>query len=191
MAKTLDLTFWEYKLSVMPAFARTFSPRGTNFIYAAAYSQFGDKMLAEYDYTPTREEFLIRETKLFLKANLQHEKSHNTSVNFLEKLVNKIAAHLSYYVMYKYPMPESGKSQNKLRIRVQAELKKILFDENPYILSLKKQQEVNREFRQKSRSERKQISQNERRRDAAAAYRHSQQIMSIFAEAQNTPRKKR
>lgn len=191
MAKTLDLTFAEFKFHVMTAFASTFSPRGTNYVFSDAYDRLGDKMLAEYEYSREREQFLIEKSKLFLKVNLHHKESHNTSMNFLEKLANKIAAYLSYYVMNKYPIPESGKSKNKLRIRVQAELKQILFDENPYILSLQKQQEEKREFRKKTKAARKQIIKNQRRRDAADAYHHAQQIMSIFADAQNTPRKMR
>ena len=191
MAKTLDLTFAEFKRNVMTAFASTFSPRGTNYVCYDAYDRLGDTMLTEYDFSREREQFLIEKTKLFLKVNLSETESHNTSMNFLEKLANKIAAYLSYYVMNKYPIPESAKSKNKLRIRVQAELKQILFDENSYILSLKKQQEEKREFRQKSKSARKQIIKNQRRHDAADAYQHAQQIKSIFADAQNTPRKTR
>lgn len=191
MAKTLDLTFAEFKLHVMTAFASTFSPRGTNYVFSDAYDKLGDKMLAEYEYSREREQFLIEKAKLFLKINLSHTESHNTSMTFLEKLANKIAEYLSYYVMNKYPMPESGKSKNKLRIRVQAELKQILFDENPYILSLKKQQAQNREFRQKKKTERKKIIKGQKYQEAFAAYRVSCQIRSEFIDAQNTPRKKR
>ncbi|MGN0916605.1 MAG: hypothetical protein ACI4NZ_00110 [Candidatus Enterousia sp.] len=191
MAKTLDLTFAEFKFHVMTAFASTFSPRGTNYVFPDAYDRLGETMLTEYEFSREREQFLIEKAKLFLKVNLSHTESHNTSMNFLEKLANKIAAYLSCYVMNKYPIPESGKSKNKLRIRVQAELKQILFDENSYIVSLKKQQEEKREFRKKTKAARKKIIQNERRRDAADAYHHAQQIKSIFADAQHTPRKMR
>ncbi len=191
MTSALDKTFIEFKEWIMPLFAENFSPKETTFIHPDMYQRFGDRMLNEYDYTAKREEFLIEQTKLYIMICLNRSQSHNTSTNFLGKLLNKIAAYFSYYVMNKYPIPENKKSKNKARIRVQAELKKALFDDNAYIIILKQKQAENREHRAKPKSERKKETQEQRRQDAKEAYRRTQQIKGMFNDAQKTPRKKR
>lgn len=191
MASVLDTTFTEFKEWIMPLFAQTFSPKSTTFLYPTAYQIFGDRMLDEYDYTEKCEQFLITQTKFYIRTCLDRSQSHNVSTDFLEKLLNKIAAYFSYYIMNKYPIPESGKSKNKLRIRVQAELKKALFDDNEYIILLKQKQAINREFRRSSKSERRKTIREHRRQDAMNAYRRAQEIRSMFNDAQDTPRKKR
>lgn len=189
MAKTLDLTFADFLNWMLPQFAQKYNPRGTTFVHPDMYNQFGDKMLCEYDYTAQREQFLIEKAAFYMKNVLNRSQSHNISTNFLEKLANKIAGHYSYYIMNKYPMPETGKSKNKLRIRVQEEIRKVLFDENEYIASLKKKQTENHAFRQKSKSERKKILRGKQYVEVLAARRSAQQIQDMFRDAQNTPRK--
>lgn len=194
MTKVLDTTFIEFKEYVLPLFAETFPVKNTHYVCLDAFNRFGDSMLQEYAYDSECEEFLIQKTKLFIRCQLDSSKSYNTSMQFLEKLTNKIAAYLSYYIMNKYQIPESPKSKNKLRIRVQAELKSVFFDENNYINSLKIKHEHNREMRKKTNSERKRFKhaakRDERRQAATDAYNNAQQIRVMFFEAQNIPRRR-
>jgi len=191
MTSTLDTTFNEFKEWILLLFAQTFSPKGTTFLHPTSYQTFGARMLDKYDYSVKAEQFLISRTKLYIRTCLDQSQSHNVSTDFLEKLLNKIAAYFSYYVMNKYPIPENGKSKNKLRIRVQAELKKALFDDNEYITYLKRKQVKNREFRKCSKYERRKTIHEQRRQEAIAAYRRTKEIRCMFNDAQDTPRKKR
>jgi len=191
MGLPLKIAFTEFKEWILPLFAQKFSPKGTNFIHPNNFQVFGDRMLDEYDYTPEREKFLISQTKLYIKICLDRTKSHNTSTEFLGQLLNKIVAYFLNYVMNKYPAPENKKKKNELRLRVQTELKQALFDDNGYIIALKKRQEAKREFRQKTKYERTKSKQEQQRKEASDAYRRSQQIKGMFNDAQNTPRKKR
>lgn len=191
MAETMNRTFEEFKEWILHQFAQHFNRADSNYIATDAFHEFGDRMLEKYQYTPEREQFLIQQTKIYIRCYLDRSLPHNTSTEFLEKLTNKIAAFMSFYIMNKYPIPEAGKSKNELCMRVQAEIKQILFDDNQYIIMLKHKQAINRAFRKKNKKQRKRAISEQRRQDAIDAYRYAQQIRGLFFEAQNTPRKKR
>lgn len=195
MKSTLDQTFDTFKEWLMNKFAATYSPAGSTYINANAYNQLekdGEYMLMHYDYAPECEEFLIKWAKFFIEVKLDHTQSHNISTAFLEKLMNKMAAYLSYYASQKYPMPATAKSQNKLRIKVQMELKAILFDDNDYITRLKDQQSVNRGMRQQAWKKRKQFIATKKRLERQNAYQRTceirREIDDLFDDAQRTPR---
>ncbi len=206
MAKAVKETFVEFQEYIMQIFTHKFPPKGTGFIFLNAFDTYkekcrqegksidraGEQMLLQYDYTPEREEFLITNTKFYIKHILRNvDQSHTFSPLFLEKLTNKISEMFSYYIMHKYQIPENGKSRNKFRLKVREEIKKILFDNNSYIAQLQESQKQNRELRQKPKSERKQIAREKQRNAAQTAYNYTKQINSIFLDAQNTPRKMR
>lgn len=191
MAKASDVTFSDFKEYILPLFAGTFPPKGTNFIQVDAFERFEDKMLTHYDYTPEREEFLIKQTMFYIKKILPTKESHTTCLPFLEKLLNKISILFSYYVMYKYPIPENGKSANKLRIRVQGELNKVLFADNQYIADLKTQQTKKQILRKTPQSVSSKMQQGIKRAQATAEYNVEKEINGMFIDAQFTPRKRR
>ncbi len=193
MAKdsALSTAFIAYQQFVLPNFAAVFPPKGTSFLHINMFESKGEKMLAEYDYTFERENFLIQKAEDFIKLHLDKTQSHNVSPLFLEKLANKIAEHLSYYLIYKYTIPTSGKSRNKLRLKVQQELKELLFDNSAYIAKLKQKAEANRAFRQKPRTERAKATRAKRQRVAYSVYCEQKQVNALFIEAQNIPRKVR
>lgn len=207
MAKAVKDTFVAFQEHLMPLFAATFPPKVTStFITLTAFDvaqnkckeegvsveKAGSKMLQQYDYTPEREEFLISKTLFYIKRILRDEaQSHTTSPVFLEKLANKIAEMLSFYIMYKHEVPATEKAKNKLRLRVQAEIKTLLFDNNQYIADLNKEHEVKQKLRRKPKSVQKKFKQASQRAKAVAARNISAQINETFAEAQFTPRKRR
>lgn len=191
MAKAVKETFLEFQEYIMPLFAAKFPPKGTNFIQVDAFTKFQDKMLINYDYTPEREQFLISTTLFYIKRILPSDQSHNVCPDFLCKLANKIAENFSYYIMNKYPIPESGKSRNKLRMRVQNEIKTVLFDENPYIAALRARHEQKQKLRRKPKSVQKKFKQAAHHIKVKEAYNFERQINEMFADAQCTPRKGR
>lgn len=191
MASTLDTTFEHFKEWLMSLFAATYTPKDSTYVNTNAYKEFGKQMLMQYDYSPECEEFLIRQAKHYIESRLDFRQSHNVSLIFLEKLMNKIAEHLSYYVVQKHPMPESPKSQNKLRLKVQSELKAALFDNNRYIINLKAQQAANRDLRRKPKDKRKSFIEAKKRSEREAAYIRTREIRAEFVDAQRTPRKPR
>lgn len=102
MKSTLDQTFYTFKEWLMNKFATTYTPANSTYINENAYNQLEkDKddgyMLMHYDYTQDREEFLIKWAKFYIEVQLDHKQSHNTCTDFLEKLLNKMAAYLSRY----------------------------------------------------------------------------------------------
>lgn len=89
-------------------------------------------------------------------------------------------------------MLASEKAQNKLRIKVQQELKEIMFDNNDYICRIKRQQYANRSLREQSWDKRKRFIAAKKRTERKDAYRRTCKIRNdiddLFNDAQRTPR---
>lgn len=184
MPKASNTVFAEFKEYILPLFASKFPPKGTSFIHLNAFDEFGDKMLAEYDYTPEREQFLVSNTLFYIRNFLPGDQSYSTDTDFLKKLLNRISIMFSNYVLTQYPAPESQHAQNKLRAQVQTELMTVLFDQNPYIIYLNGKHALGRRSRKTAASKmRKTMAQD--------AFQKARQVRGIFAVMQNTPRKHR
>lgn len=203
MAKVVKETFLDFQTYSMPLFAKEFSQKLTSsFINLTAFNaakqkceedgksvqDAGQEMLAQYDYAPERENFLIDQAQKYMECRLRNPNlSHTISLVFLAKLANKIAKMFSFYVMRKYNVP----ANETLRLKIQEELYTKLFTENDYIKQLAAAHKAKQELRQKPKSEQKKIKQAELHAKAAAARKLAGQVKGIFDEAQCIPRRRR
>ena len=207
MAKAVKETFVAFQEYLMPLFAEKFTQKVTStFIHQNAFDEAkknciadgtpvrkaGIKMLAQYDYAPEREKFLIDMTLTYIRRILRdHTQSHTTSPVFLGKLANQIAEMFSFYVMRKHNVPATEKAQNRLRLTVQAELYAKLFTDSDYAKALAAEHEAKQDLRRKPKSVQKKFKQAQQRAKAKAAHNFAREMNEMFIEAQCTPRTRR
>lgn len=207
MAKAVKETFLEFQEYLMPLFAKKFTQKVTSkYVHMNAFEkskeacmangifikEAGKIMLAQYDYTPKRETFLIEQTLFYLETVLRdHTQSHTTSPVFLSKMANQIAEMLSFYIMRKHNIPTTEKAQNRLRLTVQAELYAKLFTDSDYTKALAAEHKAKQDLRKKPKSVQKKFKQAQQRVKAKAAHNLKKEMDETFADAQNTPRKGR
>ncbi|MDE6250841.1 MAG: hypothetical protein K2M34_04400 [Alphaproteobacteria bacterium] len=207
MAKAVNETFINFQEEIMPEFAKKFAYKATNTIHdqtafekakekciadGISVEKAGRQMLQQYDYTTERENFLIKSAQDYIGVTVYNPaQSHTTSPVFLEKLANKIAEMLSFYIMRKHNVPTTEKAQNRLRLTVQQELFKKLFTENEYIQKQAAKQKAKRQLRSQPKSVQKKFKQAKKRTEAIAARKFEKEMDEMFIDAQCTPRKRR
>ena len=96
----------------------------------------------ECEYTPEAEDHLIFQSRLYLRV-LNAKDSKSTNPQFLNALTNLMADYLSAYTMRKVCTRKVAKQ----------ELKKALYDNNPYIQQMLTRQEIARKQKAKKKSE--------------------------------------
>lgn len=135
---------------------------------------------AECDYKPEAEKFLILKSRTYLRM-LDLTDSNSTNPVFLKSLTNLMADYLSAYTM----------RSDKTRKHATQDLKKELYDENPYIQHLLANQAQKRKDGYTRTPEK--VAARRKREAAQTAKRARElhnQVMAEFAET-NTYRKKR
>lgn len=190
MAKPARETFILFQEHLMQLFGEQFAQKATGTIVnptafetakkqcekdCVSVRKAGIKMLAQYDYTPEREKFLINQTLMYIKLVLRNPtQSHTTDLLFLQALVNQISETFSYYIMRKHQIPADVQAQTRLRLTVQAEIHAQLFTDNEYIKRLYSQ----------SKSARKKFKETQQCAQAIAAYNVNKETNNAILNAQ-------
>lgn len=135
---------------------------------------------AECDYSAKAEEFLILQSRTYLR-NLNQRDTKSTNPSFLGALTSLMADYLSAYTM------RSGIK----RRQAEKALKNALYTENPYILRLLAEQEQKRKEGNKRSPE---ATAARRKNEAVLAARRARdlhrQVMGEFAEVSTYCRKR-
>ena len=116
--------FLKYKEYILTKFLEKFGKSYDNV------ENLRDRWFHEYRYTADAEQFLIDESRLYLRLC-----PHATEIKFLNTLTNHMADYLSEYTMryMEYPDKDARRAGRKA---AKADLKEELYTKNPYIQRL-------------------------------------------------------
>lgn len=151
--------------------------------YATPQS-LGNRWRDVIPYSAEVEQFLISQSRLYLRVTNFGDESKATNPGFLKALVNEMADYLSKYTM--------RAKEGMLRRDAEKALKRALFDNNSYIQGMLLYQSGKRHMRKTHTTAEIRVQQNKQKKKANKAHNKTvaTQVHILFVEA-NDFRKKR